>query len=80
MSPEKGPCNMNRQRWYYDDGSNSCKKFTFGGCNGNRNNFPSKQSCEERCKGNVKQMWSKLISIHMVFTSNLKYVCRGDRG
>ena len=56
MSPDKGPCNMNIQRWYYDDGSNSCKKFTFGGCNGNRNKFQSKQLCEQHCKGNVRQI------------------------
>ncbi|XP_016959854.1 BPTI/Kunitz domain-containing protein 5 [Drosophila biarmipes] len=34
-------------RWYFDKGH--CKPFTYKGCNGNRNRFCSKDSCESRC-------------------------------
>ncbi|KIH46397.1 Kunitz/Bovine pancreatic trypsin inhibitor domain protein [Ancylostoma duodenale] len=36
-------------RWYFDGISNSCRSFLFHGCNGNINNFPTKQTCDEFC-------------------------------
>ncbi|KAH8240854.1 hypothetical protein KR026_006273 [Drosophila bipectinata] len=30
--------------------SNECLAFNYGGCGGNMNKFPSKESCEEACK------------------------------
>ncbi|KAL7727307.1 hypothetical protein ACLKA6_008594 [Drosophila palustris] len=34
-------------RWYYDKGV--CRRFTYRGCNGNRNRFCTQDSCEARC-------------------------------
>ncbi|XP_030370309.1 kunitz/BPTI-like toxin [Scaptodrosophila lebanonensis] len=34
-------------RWYYDKGV--CRKFTYKGCNGNRNRFCTQDSCKTRC-------------------------------
>ncbi|KAM7360730.1 BPTI/Kunitz domain-containing protein 5 [Cochliomyia hominivorax] len=36
-------------RWYYDKGH--CRKFTYKGCNGNRNRFCTKETCMKRCQG-----------------------------
>ncbi|KAI6189901.1 hypothetical protein M3Y97_00058300 [Aphelenchoides bicaudatus] len=45
----KGPCEGNRKKWYFDKNSRTCQEFTFGGCLGNKNNFQSKEACEQRC-------------------------------
>ncbi|CAJ0598612.1 unnamed protein product [Cylicocyclus nassatus] len=36
-------------RWYFDEATNLCRSFHFEGCDGNINNFPTKESCEELC-------------------------------
>uniref|UniRef100_A0ABM5G4J8 Actinia tenebrosa protease inhibitors-like n=1 Tax=Pogona vitticeps TaxID=103695 RepID=A0ABM5G4J8_9SAUR len=49
MPPEKGPCHANIQNWYYDWQTRRCKRFTFGGCLGNKNNFKKRKECQLRC-------------------------------
>lgn len=39
------------ERYYFDTESNQCKKFIYGGCGGNGNNFNSEEECENKCKG-----------------------------
>uniref|UniRef100_K1S2I8 Papilin n=1 Tax=Magallana gigas TaxID=29159 RepID=K1S2I8_MAGGI len=46
-----GPCRANRRRFYYNSVSGQCELFRYGGCQGNRNNFPSLQACQQRCGG-----------------------------
>ncbi|CAX65088.2 BPTI/Kunitz inhibitor domain-containing protein [Caenorhabditis elegans] len=46
---DPGPCNREIPRWAYDKASGSCKKFIFGGCQGNLNNFDTVQKCTEIC-------------------------------
>uniref|UniRef100_A0A2K6VXR9 BPTI/Kunitz inhibitor domain-containing protein n=2 Tax=Onchocerca TaxID=6281 RepID=A0A2K6VXR9_ONCVO len=38
-------------RWFYDTSRKKCTKFTYSGIGGNENNFLSKESCEESCRG-----------------------------
>ncbi|XP_030254086.1 kunitz-type protease inhibitor 2 isoform X2 [Sparus aurata] len=47
--PEVGPCRASFQRWYHDRKTGSCQSFIYGGCNGNKNNFDSKESCVAAC-------------------------------
>ncbi|EDO31760.1 predicted protein, partial [Nematostella vectensis] len=44
-----GVCRASIQRWYYNNETRKCIKFTFGGCHGNANNFPTKSSCRNAC-------------------------------
>ncbi|CAI9619641.1 unnamed protein product [Staurois parvus] len=37
-------------RYYYNSKENRCVIFLYGGCNGNDNNFYSKQACESACQ------------------------------
>ncbi|XP_052695986.1 BPTI/Kunitz domain-containing protein-like [Crassostrea angulata] len=46
-----GPCRANRRRFYYNSVSDLCELFRYGGCQGNRNNFPSLQAYQQRCGG-----------------------------
>ncbi|XP_025023387.1 tissue factor pathway inhibitor 2 isoform X2 [Python bivittatus] len=49
--PLKGPCRAIHYRWHYDRYSQTCKEFTYGGCQGNDNNFLNVTECSETCKG-----------------------------
>ena len=49
MPPAAGPCNRELVRWYYDPIIGRCRKFLFGGCDGNGNNFASRGACEDSC-------------------------------
>ncbi|KAK2192140.1 hypothetical protein NP493_37g01012 [Ridgeia piscesae] len=47
-----GKCRAMFPRYYYDVASGECKLFTYGGCDGNANNFEDKAACEKMCKEN----------------------------
>lgn len=46
-----GPCRGAFPRWYYDANVKTCKKFTYGGCKANMNNFVDQKECEQACGG-----------------------------
>jgi len=48
--PKTGKCRGAFMRWNFDSRDGNCKKFVYGGCGGNENNFLSKRSCQETCK------------------------------
>ncbi|XP_026545392.1 BPTI/Kunitz domain-containing protein-like, partial [Notechis scutatus] len=39
LPPDRGPCKEKLHRWFYEPKTSKCTKFTFGGCEGNANNF-----------------------------------------
>uniref|UniRef100_A0A182PGJ0 Papilin n=1 Tax=Anopheles epiroticus TaxID=199890 RepID=A0A182PGJ0_9DIPT len=47
---DAGPCNGTFERWYYDKDSDACHPFYYGGCKGNKNNYPTEASCGYHCK------------------------------
>lgn len=53
-----GPCRASFLRWYFDAEKNSCDDFIYGGCQGNKNNYLSKEACMSRCFG--KQLYPVL--------------------
>merc|ERR1712212_333771 len=44
-----GYCRAAFPRYYFDKNSMSCKKFIYGGCGGNGNNFREKSDCLQAC-------------------------------
>ncbi|KAF8763255.1 Kunitz-type serine protease inhibitor like protein [Argiope bruennichi] len=50
LPPETGPCKLYLPRYYYDPTTNDCKKFIYGGCGGNKNNFETEEECYEKCR------------------------------
>ncbi|XP_040208267.1 papilin-like [Rana temporaria] len=48
--PKRGPCRMHIDRYYYNQKTKTCKKFIYGGCQGNGNNFLTKEACERSCQ------------------------------
>ncbi|XP_008568471.1 PREDICTED: kunitz-type protease inhibitor 1 [Galeopterus variegatus] len=53
--PDTGLCQESIPRWYYNPFSERCARFTYGGCDGNRNNFEEEQECLESCRGISKK-------------------------
>uniref|UniRef100_A0A023G3R8 Putative tick kunitz 87 n=1 Tax=Amblyomma triste TaxID=251400 RepID=A0A023G3R8_AMBTT len=39
-----------RQKWFYNTTSKTCEEFTYLGCKGNANRFPSQEACLLLCK------------------------------
>ncbi|XP_075809672.1 tissue factor pathway inhibitor 2 [Microtus pennsylvanicus] len=52
---ETGPCRALIPRFYYDRNRQRCRKFKYGGCLGNANNFHSRDLCEHTC-GNIEKV------------------------
>ncbi|KAH8262180.1 hypothetical protein KR038_008100 [Drosophila bunnanda] len=48
---ESGGCLALFYRYAYNVDTKSCEKFVYGGCEGNKNNFESKEQCEQACLG-----------------------------
>ena len=50
--PKKpGRCEAYIPRFYFDSSDGRCKKFIYGGCDENGNNFFTKEECEQTCGG-----------------------------
>ncbi|XP_076016686.1 tissue factor pathway inhibitor a [Genypterus blacodes] len=45
-----GPCRGLVKRFFYDRKASECKRFYYGGCFGNANNFRTIAQCQERCQ------------------------------
>ena len=47
--PETGPCWAAIPRYYFDKDRKICKQFTYGGCEGNQNNYKTEKECFKTC-------------------------------
>ena len=50
LEKEIGDCTDYTRRFYFDARRNTCRKFNYGGCGGNENNFRNKNACTNHCK------------------------------
>ncbi|XP_022240776.1 papilin-like, partial [Limulus polyphemus] len=49
LPSDSGPCHALLRHYYYNSDKNQCEEFIYGGCQGNENNFRTKEECEESC-------------------------------
>ncbi|GJQ76338.1 hypothetical protein Trydic_g2060 [Trypoxylus dichotomus] len=54
LPPEVGPCRKAEARWHYSN-DGTCRQFTYGGCEGNKNNFKTSDECSQMC-GNAEDV------------------------
>ncbi|XP_053141514.1 kunitz-type protease inhibitor 1 [Hemicordylus capensis] len=52
--PDTARCDESLIRWYYNPFTEQCDRFTYGGCEGNKNNFQDEEECMKSCKGITK--------------------------
>lgn len=53
-----GRCRASIPRWWYNATDGTCQQFVYGGCDGNDNNYLSKEECLEKCAGVTGKMCS----------------------
>ncbi|XP_038652370.1 carboxypeptidase inhibitor SmCI-like [Scyliorhinus canicula] len=46
---EVGRCRGSFIRFYYNQNTQACEQFTYGGCGGNANNFETMSECQTKC-------------------------------
>ena len=51
LPAERGICNGNIKRYFYNSATKICELFEYGGCFGNENNFFTLHDCEKACSG-----------------------------
>lgn len=47
---EPGPCRGLVPRYFFDSKVNECRRFYYGGCFGNANNFRTLKECQDQCQ------------------------------
>eukprot|EP01084_Bolivina_argentea_P300756 518683_1 len=50
LSSDAGPCEAIMPRYHYDSNTQQCEAFTYGGCEGNANNFETLSDCHATCQ------------------------------
>uniref|UniRef100_A0A8C7ATE1 BPTI/Kunitz inhibitor domain-containing protein n=1 Tax=Neovison vison TaxID=452646 RepID=A0A8C7ATE1_NEOVI len=50
LPPVRGPCRGLFYRYFYNNTSSECERFTYSGCQGNANNFETTEICVRICK------------------------------
>ena len=60
LPKETGPCKASVSRWFFDGDTATCRQFSYGGCEGNANNFESAQDCQSSCGGKAEVVKKKL--------------------
>ena len=51
---EVGPCRNFIEKYYFDTKLGKCRKFIFGGCSQNDNNFNTLIECEKTCSSLIE--------------------------
>lgn len=49
LKTDPGPCNDYQAMWYFEPLTQVCRRFFYGGCEGNENKFVTHDECIEFC-------------------------------
>jgi len=60
LPKETGLCKGYFPRYYFDSTEKKCLEFVYGGCGGNKNNFFSKEHCDQECSNNISDDYCTL--------------------
>lgn len=53
LPKQTGDCSEKHARWHFSETEKRCLPFYYTGCGGNKNSFPSLESCETHCPRQV---------------------------
>ncbi|VDM52549.1 unnamed protein product [Angiostrongylus costaricensis] len=62
-------------RFWYNSTSSSCQLFLYSGCQGNLNNFPSLESCQQFCEGVEGKAVTNATMLLLVQFRMLEFFC-----
>ncbi|XP_007953723.1 kunitz-type protease inhibitor 2 [Orycteropus afer afer] len=62
VSKVVGRCRASLPRWWYNITDGSCQQFVYGGCEGNDNNYLTKEECLQKCAGVTENVIDTLSS------------------
>ena len=71
----KGPCYAALPRYYFNYATGKCKKFIYGGCSGNDNNFKTMNECLKKCDGPSSNQGGSIDRCHQPADTGL---CKMD--
>lgn len=49
MTKDPGPCSGYNPVWYFEPVTRTCRRFLYGGCDGNGNRFETREECQSTC-------------------------------
>lgn len=52
LPADPGPCRAAIPRYFFNSKTGVCEEFTYGGCDGNMNNFETLEECNQQCNPN----------------------------
>ncbi|RMX61274.1 hypothetical protein pdam_00007369 [Pocillopora damicornis] len=64
LTKQPGNCRASSPRWFFNRKTKQCEPFSYGGCNGNLNNFLSEYDCWKGCRGKCKHCCTRAISLN----------------
>ncbi|XP_075463121.1 LOW QUALITY PROTEIN: kunitz-type protease inhibitor 2 [Ascaphus truei] len=74
-----GECRAAFLRWSYDAVSQTCTNFTYGGCNGNLNNYLGEEECMNACRGfKVEKSNGILPPSKRMVEASARQACEGN--
>ncbi|XP_007994854.1 kunitz-type protease inhibitor 2 isoform X2 [Chlorocebus sabaeus] len=62
VSKVVGRCRASMPRWWYNVTDGSCQLFVYGGCDGNSNNYMSKEECLKKCAAVTEYCAAKAVT------------------
>uniref|UniRef100_M0QRX5 Kunitz-Dr4 n=1 Tax=Desmodus rotundus TaxID=9430 RepID=M0QRX5_DESRO len=65
LGEEPGPCRGYITRYFYNNQSEKCDKFKYGGCLGNLNNFESLEECKNTCENPLNSTSTPPVPVPM---------------
>ncbi|CAK9292501.1 unnamed protein product, partial [Gordionus sp. m RMFG-2023] len=77
LPPKTGPCEAHIKRWYFNPIQMICKPFVYGGCQGNANNFLTKETCMGHCRSTAASLRRKRsLDNNECISGTISYACQ----
>ena len=82
LPKDPGPCRSAMPRFYYDSQAGACLDFSYGGCDGNGNNFLTKNDCDSACVVNSSKLPAGCVEdpLKTCFAAFTRFVFNVDKG